>query len=182
MTDKYYTLHTKKVKSSRRFHQQQLLTGWFQKTRWVRWYNFFQTASLFSLPAALFICKRLHKVTRIDSNSKCLPPINTCIKHSIPALPFGHQPSTWGSNPTVWLLFHTNIEMYLVKCRFTYDIMILWCKLGKGNKLFYSILFYIGAVPKIRVCIPRNETPRPAGRIGMPIWLQQNRHTDPGNI
>ncbi len=51
---------------------------------------------------------------------------------------------------------------------------------------------------KSDLCIPRNETARPCSgflhscicerfilyipRIGLPIWLQQNRQTDPGNI
>jgi hypothetical protein len=51
-------------------------------------------------------------------------------------------------------------------------------------------------VPKSDLCIPRNETARPHSnyyinvsvsdlyfsRIGLPIWLQQNRQTDPVNI
>ncbi len=47
---------------------------------------------------------------------------------------------------------------------------------------------------KSDLCIPRNETARPHSQflysvndlyipwIGLPIWLQQNRQTDPGSI
>ena len=54
----------------------------------------------------------------------------------------------------------------------------------------YAALYW-----KSDFCIPRNETVRPPNsyiyvsvcdfyipRIGLPIWLQQNRKTDPGNI
>jgi hypothetical protein len=47
---------------------------------------------------------------------------------------------------------------------------------------------------KSDLCIPRNETERPhpyihlsmrdlhIPRVGLPIWMKQNRQTDPGNI
>ncbi len=65
---------------------------------------------------------------------------------------------------------------------------------GHGSGAYFGPWYSGTLYRKSDLCMPRNETARPRyqslqsvndlyiPRIALPIWLQQNRHTDPGNI